>query len=98
MNMLDQETLPVLVLCDCNTTPRTQQYAQMDQRLDDAFKVQGWGLGLTHGGNYRLHSVAIIRIDYLWYREPLLPVRVEVGRERGSSDHLPVWGDFVLQR
>ena len=97
VQLLDEEALPVLVLCDCNTTPRTHQYAQMDQRLDDAFKAQGSGFGLTHGGDYRL-DFATIRIDYLWHSDEFQPLHVEVGTDRGTSDHLPVWGDFMLQR
>ncbi len=95
--MIQQETLPVLLLCDCNTTPRTRQYALLDETLDDAFKKQGQGFGHTHRGATDLFSFPTIRIDYLWYSEQFTPMKVEVWAEDGSSDHFPVRAEMALE-
>lgn len=95
--LLNQESLPMLVLCDCNTTPYTRQYQQMRTQLNDAFYTRGWGFGLTHPGYHRL-DFPVIRIDYLWHSDHFTPLAVRVGRERGTSDHWPVIGQFSLKK
>lgn len=94
--MIQQETNPVLLLCDCNTTPRTRQYSWLEETLDDAFKTQGQGFGNTHRGA-EMFSSPTIRIDYIWYSDRFTPVKIGVWSENGSSDHFPVWGRLALK-
>lgn len=88
------ETLPVLLLCDCNATPRSRQYALLDGILDEAFGARGWGLGLTHP----VTPFPVFRIDYLWYSEDFAALDAKVWPDSGTSDHFPVWGRLVLLR
>lgn len=94
--IVEAEELPVLLLCDCNTTPRTPQYARLDEILEDTFQAQGWGFGLTHPspeyGRFRR-----VRIDYIWHNEDFAALEAKVWSESGSSDHYPVWGRLILK-
>lgn len=87
------ETLPTLVLCDCNSTPLSRQHALLDTVLDDAFGVQGWGLGFTHP----VEPMPALRIDYIWYTGQFVPLEAKVWPDAGTSDHYPLWGRLVLR-
>jgi vancomycin resistance protein VanJ len=88
------ETLPVLVLCDCNSTPRSRQYRALDAALDEAFGARGWGMGLTHPAE----PFPVLRIDYIWYDDHFEALEAQVWPEAGTSDHFPVWARLVLKR
>jgi endonuclease/exonuclease/phosphatase (EEP) superfamily protein YafD len=90
---LKGETLPTLVLCDCNSTPRSRQYKLLDSVLDEAFGAQGWGLGLTHPAE----PFPVVRIDYIWYSPEFAALDAKVWPEAGTSDHFPVWARLVLR-
>lgn len=94
VTMIDAETLPVIVLCDCNSTPYSRQYRALDARLDEAFGAQGWGLGYTYPTNM---AVPALRIDYVWYDDHFVARAAKVGREAGTSDHYPLWAELVLK-
>lgn len=93
---LATETLPTLMLCDCNTSPLTPQHQWLDGHLDDLQQQVGWGLGLTHSGLPFL-PFRNTRIDYVWYSADFAPVRVQVWKEQGHSDHHPVRGVLTWQ-
>jgi vancomycin resistance protein VanJ len=88
------ETLPVLVLCDCNSTPRSRQYRALDAALDEAFGARGWGMGFTHPAE----PFPVLRIDYVWYDDHFEALDAQVWPETGTSDHFPVWARLVLKR
>ena len=92
---LANEELPILLLCDCNFTQRTRQYAWINTILDDSFSESGWGFGLTHPGYYRLPFPAI-RIDYIWHSEAFTALEAKVWDDNGTSDHHPMWARLVL--
>lgn len=96
LEQIKQESDPVLLLCDCNTTPRTRQYSWIQEVLDDSFAQQGSGFGHTHRGADFV-SFATIRIDYIWHSDRLTPLEVGVWNDDGSSDHFPVRGQLVLE-
>jgi endonuclease/exonuclease/phosphatase (EEP) superfamily protein YafD len=97
LEKLQTETEPVLVLCDCNATPRTDQYSWMDKRLDEIQAAVGWGLGLTHPGlPITWLPIRNIRLDYIWYSPLLVPLETQVGESQGGSDHYPLYGRLVL--
>jgi endonuclease/exonuclease/phosphatase family metal-dependent hydrolase len=91
---IQAETLPVLVLCDCNSTPRSRQYRALDAVLDEAFGARGWGMGFTHPAN----STPALRIDYVWYDDHFEALEAKVWPEAGTSDHYPVWAKLVLKQ
>lgn len=88
------ETLPVLLLCDCNSTPRSRQYRLLDGVLNEAFGTQGWGLGLSHP----VKPFPLLRIDYIWYSPDFAALSTKVWPRSGTSDHYPVWGRITLRR
>jgi endonuclease/exonuclease/phosphatase (EEP) superfamily protein YafD len=89
-----RETLPVLVLCDCNTTPRSRQYRLLDSMLDEAFGARGRGFGFTHPTD----PFPAVRIDYVWYSRDFAALDAEVWPDAGTSDHHPVWTRLVLRK
>ncbi len=93
-NMVRHETLPVLVLCDCNTTPRSRQYRLLDSVLDEAFGARGWGFGFTHP----VDPFPLLRIDYVWYSRDFEALDAEVWPDAGTSDHHPMWARLVLRK
>jgi vancomycin resistance protein VanJ len=94
VDQVKQETLPVLVLCDCNTTPRSRQYRLLDGVLDEAFGARGWGFGFTHP----VDPFPVVRIDYVWYSRDFAALDAEVWPDTGTSDHHPVWARLALRR
>ncbi len=89
---------PVILLGDFNTTDQGDLYRlAADAGLVDAFRVAGWGLGLTWpaapiGG--RLALPPLIRIDFVWHTAHFQAVRAWVGPGVGS-DHLPVLAELA---
>jgi vancomycin resistance protein VanJ len=94
VDQVKQETLPVLLLCDCNTTPRSRQYRLLDGVLDEAFGARGWGFGFTHP----VDPFPLVRIDYVWYSQDFAALDAEVWPDTGTSDHHPVWARLVLRQ
>lgn len=93
--LVAQETLPLLVLCDCNLPPISRTYDWMEAVLDDAYRVQGWGVGTTYWGRIFI-NLPIFRLDYIWYRGGTVPLEIEVWNDDGTSDHAPLWARFAL--
>jgi vancomycin resistance protein VanJ len=89
--LLERETLPTILLCDCNSTPRSRGYAAINAVATDAFGQVGVGFGNTlefpQGAPY---SQRFIRIDYVWVRNGVRPVEARVWPYSGTSDHYPV--------
>jgi endonuclease/exonuclease/phosphatase family metal-dependent hydrolase len=92
IEQLRAESLPVLLFCDCNATPRSYTYRQLNRVLDDAFGAQGWGLGLTHP----VGTLPLLRIDYVWHSAEFTAIDAKVWRDAGTSDHYPVWAKLAL--
>jgi vancomycin resistance protein VanJ len=87
------ETHPVLLLCDCNSTPHSHQYDLLDGGMDEAFGAQGWGLGLSHPAK----PFPLLRIDYVWYTSAFTALEARVWPDAGPSDHYPVWARLALR-
>ena len=86
-----------VLLGDLNFTDQNEGYSCLQRaRLVDAFRAAGFGLGLTYPK--RRYSGApflpLIRIDYIFVTDDILPVRAWVG-EDGGSDHLPVLAELI---
>lgn len=92
---LREETLPALLMCDCNSAPLTKQHTQLEEVLNDSFAAVGRGLGLTFKG-LAFSPIPLVRIDYIWYSDDFVALEVKVWDDTGSADHHPVWGRFVL--
>ncbi len=87
-----REAIPTLILCDCNSTQRSRQYAILDDVLDNAFTKVGRGFGLTHPADF-----PIMRLDHVWYSDEFVAIDAGVVKESGTSDHYPLWAILDLQ-
>ncbi len=106
MELVTQETYPVLLMCDCNNTPLSATYDLINNQLTDSFAEQGFGFGLTFpAGGYdwgNMHTPdfikPLIRIDYIWHSDLIVTLEVKVwtNGNGGTSDHYPVWSRLVL--
>ncbi len=92
-NLIASEENPVIVLCDCNATPRSRQYALLHQYLNEAYGERGWGFGLTFPADRPM-----IRIDYVWYSDAFEALEAKVWSEGGTSDHRPLWTRLILKK
>jgi endonuclease/exonuclease/phosphatase family metal-dependent hydrolase len=97
---IEDETTPVLVLCDCNMTDQSKGYQTLDGVLDDAFEKAGQGLGFTVAPEpMGLPSILplIMRVDFVWISGDFVATEVVVGKNGGSSDHRAVVARLVLK-
>lgn len=89
VGLVEQRDSPVIILCDCNSTPRSRQYRELDNVLDNAFGEAGTGFGLTYPA-----ARPIIRIDHIWFSDEFSALEAEVLDISGTSDHRPVWASL----
>lgn len=80
-----------VVTGDMNDTPMSYTYTQMKGDLYDAYKERGRGLGVSYN-----EPLFYFRIDHLFYGGAMKPLRADVLRCPGSSDHNPLVVDFML--
>lgn len=82
--LLAQETLPLIVSGDFNTTPHNWDYRRLAQGLHDAFRAAGRGWG----GTYHT-KMALFRIDYV-LASPAWRLHSAYVPKVAYSDHRPV--------
>lgn len=88
-NLLERiatETDPVLLMGDFNTTDIADPYSAITAEFEDAYRVAGEGIGITH----HLRGIPILRIDYVFYRAPFRAYAASVNQNGGGSDHRPL--------
>ncbi|MBD1843630.1 endonuclease/exonuclease/phosphatase family protein [Cyanobacteria bacterium FACHB-63] len=85
--LVQQRSLPTVMLCDCNLTDTSEAYQQLRKQLKDSFQERGQGLGHT----IFISGVPfpIQRIDYVWHSDEIETIESFVASD-GGSDHLPV--------
>lgn len=102
-----QQTTPVIVMGDFNTTELSYAYQMMRDELHDAWRVAGYGTGHTFpgattpgGSRPRLLGIPVpgwlVRIDYVFYSGEWQARRAVHGPWDGQSDHRPVLVDLAL--
>lgn len=89
---LEQETDPVIVLCDCNMSDRTDDYMAYARLLQDAWRIQATGLGFTAPIG---KPAPITRVDYVWLSDDLTVTDIELINTT-SSDHFPLRADVAF--
>jgi len=82
--MLKQETLPLIVSGDFNSTPHNSAFYRLADGLQDAFKVAGHGWGATYHVN-----LPLARIDHVLVSREWKVVSAHVSHAP-HSDHLPL--------
>jgi endonuclease/exonuclease/phosphatase (EEP) superfamily protein YafD len=91
MNILNATHDPVIVCGDFNLPLRGALYNALHSRLEDAFRVAGWGSGFTYSA-----ILPVIRIDYVWTTDQWRATRAFVPVAR-ASDHRAFVADLVLK-
>jgi vancomycin resistance protein VanJ len=86
---LDQTT-PVLIAGDFNTTPRGAMYSSLRAKYNNAFEQAGWGFGFTYSSR-----LPVIRIDHVWLNSRVRATRAFAVDDR-ASDHRPFVTDLTL--
>lgn len=100
IDIINAETLPMIVLGDFNMTEWSPSYHQLTAVLDDAYRNTSWGIGATFpaGESEELSSgyPRLFRLDYLWYSDSMAVTNALVGANIGS-DHLPLRVELVIR-
>jgi endonuclease/exonuclease/phosphatase family metal-dependent hydrolase len=95
--MIEQETDPVIVVGDFNSTQHHWVYRHISGSLIDAHRAAGSGFGWTFPAQRPL-----VRIDHVLVSEAWEVVQTHVGSDHATSDHRPVvarlrWSDEASQ-
>jgi vancomycin resistance protein VanJ len=96
---LAHESGPLIVVGDFNMTDQSDAYHQMNDRLHDAFREAGQGMGFTFPASIRSTIrlfPPLLRIDYVWHSDQFTVRAVAVAGDSGTSDHHPVVARLVL--
>lgn len=91
LNRLPADGLPIVVCGDFNDTPLSYTYGRLKRYgLNDGFIQAGHGVGATYAGN-----MPLLRIDYVWSNNQVVPMTFERIHEK-HSDHYPVVMTFNI--
>lgn len=98
---IDSITGPLIILGDFNTSDREPFYKVLDQRLHDAYRETAWGFGYSFpnkvGPNQLPIPIPVVRIDYVWSRDGVLPASAWVDCESAGSDHCIVGAELRVE-
>jgi vancomycin resistance protein VanJ len=86
------ETGAVLLAGDFNSSEWSAPYALMSGLYTDAYRAQGYGLGLTRD----VQEFPIVRIDYLFHNDGLRTLSAKVDEYSYGSDHRPLLVTLAL--
>lgn len=90
---LPKGDFPCIVCGDFNEIPTSNIYKRMrDAGFKDAFIEAGKGFGVTYRGR-----LPLIRIDYFWHNDLIVPSRFDVVNHK-NSDHYPIVMSFHIVR
>lgn len=89
--LIDAIDGPLVVMGDFNTSDREPRYQQLATRLHDAFRETNWGFGFTFPDHKRFGPITIpfpvMRIDYVWSKNGVLPTAARVECHNTGADH-----------
>lgn len=98
---IDRSNGSLVVLGDFNTNDHEPPYKAMAARMQDTFDQAEWGFGFTFPSNAGRGSasspIPLIRIDYIWVRDGIVPSAAHVDCNSGGSDHCLLVADMLLQ-
>ena len=83
---------PLILACDCNMDPTSDDYGQVTQFVQDGFREAGWGFGHTLYNNDQPNwsqDIPLVRIDYVFHSRHFLASEAQV-MPFASSNHRPV--------
>jgi vancomycin resistance protein VanJ len=93
LKLIADQSQPLILAGDLNTTERQPNYLRLRQQLGDAYQQKGWGLGYTFPSNGTIPKA--VRLDYIMPNAHWQPLRAWNGTAN-LSDHGFVVAD--LQR
>ncbi|MEN9934181.1 MAG: hypothetical protein RLZZ387_760 [Chloroflexota bacterium] len=100
LDEIDATSGPLVVVGDFNTGDREPLYREFDQRLHDAYGDTVWGLGFTYPLNRAYFGVRlpfpVVRIDYVWSRDGVVPTAARTICQGTGSDHCMLVADLRL--
>jgi vancomycin resistance protein VanJ len=90
-----ERTEPIMVVGDFNSTPQSDVYRILSEKLLDSQQEAGWGFGHTFPSrliNFRSLPLfpRLIRIDMILHSQDFVALSNYVSTAHGESDHLPV--------
>lgn len=99
MALVQQESVPVILLCDCNFALRTDDYRQVAKLLTDSWRQRGFGLGWTAPAPATATGfpVLLARPDHIWHSHHFETISVQVRYDVAYSDHYPLQATLRLR-
>jgi endonuclease/exonuclease/phosphatase (EEP) superfamily protein YafD len=98
---VDQVSGPLIVMGDFNTGDREPRYAQLAERMHDAFRETNWGFGFTFPDHKRMGPFTfpfpLVRIDYVWSNGGAVPAAAHVECNNTGADHCFLVADLRVQ-
>lgn len=80
-----------IILCgDFNDTPCSYSYKSIKNELNDSFKMSGKGFA------YSFKTIPLLRIDYVFTSNNIIPLNYKVRRDIKFSDHYPIITELKL--
>jgi len=92
----EDEDTPIILVGDFNMTPVFEEYALLNSRYTDSFRVAGDGLGYTFPNNKFRSLPRLLRLDYIWHSDHFQSIESTVWHNPGESDHSPVVSTLML--
>jgi endonuclease/exonuclease/phosphatase family metal-dependent hydrolase len=86
---IDNSPYPVIVCGDFNDTPISYTYTKISQKLSDAFKESGIGIGSSYIG------VPFLRIDYILHDKKYKSYSYKKHKKK-LSDHYPISSNILI--
>jgi len=86
--LIDEETEPVLLVGDLNTSPYYEEFRWMTERLTDSFREAGVGLGLSYPAcGVGFLPIPLIQIDHVLHSDEFTALDAEFMDGCSVSDH-----------
>lgn len=82
---------PVIFGGDLNAPPGSKPIKELNKIATDAYMVQH-----TYGNLTFSVETPILRLDYLYFMNNVVPLKTEVLYDVVVSDHYPVYGEFLI--
>ncbi len=98
----------VIILGDFNMSDQSEDYQRISAQYVDNYREVGWGMGFTfpdfsHPNSVpgavsieRLPIPPLIRLDYIFHNDSILPLEARMWPTSGGSDHRPVFARLAL--
>lgn len=95
---MDQETDPLLLVGDMNTSPYYEEFRWMEERLTDSFREAGVGLGLSYPAcGIGAIPLTLIGIDHILHSDQFTALDAEFLNGCPVSDHHPLFVRLALE-